>query len=291
MADGSAAQGDRLYRERLHPSLREALNDARAVEQKAIEAQLMVEGRIQESTDRAAVMARDAALRAQEVAASAANRGTHGIHVYDERAIYRGEMKAGVPDGYGMIEFDPVGSYRGEVSNGAQHGFGMEYKGAQESYEGQFQEGKRHGRGKLTTATFEYVGSFKDGELFGYGIMQMTLQNRTYDIHKGQFERGKANGPGIRYYGNGERHEGLFRDDMAHDLGVRFNGETMGDRGEWEEDRLRTPFHPLSRASTEPFAESKSKGKDFLNNIRGTMSLLYNNILRRARISGATAKD
>lgn len=66
------------------------------------------------------------------------------------------------------VELENGSNYSGEIKNGMPHGFGKEYRGDGSLYTGQFYEGKWHGQGTITNETLDsYQGEFIEGCICG----------------------------------------------------------------------------------------------------------------------------
>lgn len=113
---------------------------------------------------------------------------------YDSgEGIYTGEVKDGIPNGYGRFEM--VSSDSGSSWN----------------YEGQWENGIISGEGVMTTGSFVFSGTFQSGllngycELFGNGIL----------LYKGMCLNSMLNGQGTLYTESGTLiFEGMFENDM-----------------------------------------------------------------------------
>jgi hypothetical protein len=162
-------------------------------------------------------------------------------------AVYSGQMKGRLANGFGSAE-DPDGSkYTGNWANGLPEGFGVktrpgdEYSGywkngfpngkgkwtskAGESYDGEWLGGKRNGQGISISANgFKYVGEFKDDKRNEQGVA-IFVDGAKYI---GEFRDDKQNGRGTLTLANGNKFVGDFIDDRLNGYGLYTFGN--GDR-------------------------------------------------------------
>ena len=98
-----------------------------------------------------------------------------------------------------------VGVYDGEVKNGIPHGYGfIFYNDYIQSYEGEFKNGKPHGYGIRVYLSSIYKGEFKNGKYNGLGELKWMLGYRGhYCTHFGEFKNDKREGVGIHRNVNG----------------------------------------------------------------------------------------
>lgn len=107
---------------------------------------------------------------------------------------YRGQIKDGLPHGYGTFTFNDGGKYTGDFKEGRFHGKGkLTYING--SYlEGTFEENRfLVGKGKIVFDTGTYEGEFKNAKYHGDG--KLILENGTSFIGKfkeGVLENGKV---------------------------------------------------------------------------------------------------
>lgn len=64
----------------------------------------------------------------------------------------------------------------------------------------------------------------------------MTWSDQSY--YEGEFLNGKMEGKGTKYWPNGNRYEGLFKNDLQHGPGIAFNKKTGKETPEdWREGK------------------------------------------------------
>ena len=87
--------------------------------------------------------------------------------------------------GFGDKETNP--KYQGEVKNGVPNGFGILIFPNGQKYVGEFKDGLPNGQGTKTYDGGKYVGEFKDGEQHGHG----TDFDSDGVKYEGEFKNGK----------------------------------------------------------------------------------------------------
>lgn len=88
-----------------------------------------------------------------------------------EPGEYHGQLRSGVPHGYGTWQGASDGIYEGEWADGQFHGYGT-FDSSYVFYEGDWVENVPHGFGTLTIyGDFSYTGGFKEGNLHGEGVL------------------------------------------------------------------------------------------------------------------------
>ena len=101
------------------------------------------------------------------------------------RRKYKGEIKNGIPHGFGIQFYKNGDTYFGEHKNGSPNGKGRAIYNDGAMYLGEYKKGKFHGKGKFI---------WKDGF-----------------FHEGEFKNGRANGEGIETLPNGQL-KGEYKD-------------------------------------------------------------------------------
>ena len=80
------------------------------------------------------------------------------------RRKYKGEIKNGIPHGFGIQFYKNGDTYFGEHKNGSPNGKGRAIYNDGAMYLGEYKNGKFHGKGTyIFTNGDKYVGEFKDG--------------------------------------------------------------------------------------------------------------------------------
>ena len=105
---------------------------------------------------------------------------------------------------------DPKFQYEGDMKNGVPHGFGIIYdKQGKVLFEGTWKDGKRHGHGKeSSTISYDWVyeGDYVNDRMHGKG--KLTRSNGEL-IYEGDLQYDVYHGKGVRGL-MGHRYEGLF---------------------------------------------------------------------------------
>ena len=115
------------------------------------------------------------------------------------RKKYKGEIKNGIPNGFGIQTYKNGDTYFGEHKNGYPNGKGRAIYSDGAIYLGEYKKGKFHGLGKFIWKDgFYHEGEFKNGTPHGHGIE--TLPNGQL---KGEYKDGKPwNAKGYDKKGN-----------------------------------------------------------------------------------------
>jgi hypothetical protein len=112
-----------------------------------------------------------------------------------------------------VSDIDLQGDYRGACKNGLADGKGSASGNA--FYEGGFREGRKHGRGRwmLPNGDF-YTGEFNLDLPHGAGLYQWRGDSsQKGNRYLGDFHFGKKHGYGVLVTADGDRYEGLWKDD------------------------------------------------------------------------------
>ncbi len=124
------------------------------------------------------------------------------------RRKYKGEIKNGIPDGFGIQTYKNADTYFGEHRNGFPNGKGRAIYNDGAMYLGEYKNGKFHGQGKFIWKDgYYHEGEWKNGSAHGQGTE--TLPNGQL---KGVYKNGKPwnvkgydkEGEIIANYENGE---------------------------------------------------------------------------------------
>jgi len=125
-----------------------------------------------------------------------------------DSSVYSGEIKEGLFNGQGKLEWRNGDVYQGAFVNGLIYGKGSIRHVSGEEYNGDFKFGLYDGNGKLrTTAGDLYEGEFKNGNFHGEGI----FTTKSGVVFKGHFENSMASGVGKITWPNGSSYEGEIK--------------------------------------------------------------------------------
>ena len=116
--------------------------------------------------------------------------GRQNSKITFDYGVYTGEVKNGVPDGRGKLDYSGIykgDRYEGDFRNGVPNGKGIYY----------------HSNGNI------YEGSFRNDKANGKGIFYFNNGNR----YEGDFVDDGKEGKGIYYYANGDRMMGNYHND------------------------------------------------------------------------------
>lgn len=163
---------------------------------------------------------------------------------------FEGNIKEGVRDGEGRLEWSNGDYYVGSFKNGLRHGQGTlveqnglrkyegywclsqkEGKGKEvfangDEYIGDYSKDLFNGFGELKTKGGLYTGKFKDGYKNGVGTMQFKGNTR----YEGNWVNGRFEGKGLYIWSDGRRYEGQWVNGDRTGMGVLtfVNGEKYG---------------------------------------------------------------
>jgi hypothetical protein len=150
---------------------------------------------------------------------------TYGHYRIQNDLVYEGELKVGLPHGYGRVyckDYGAVGieayySYEGQWTNGKYDGYGRWVKPNtrhsvdRDEYIGNWSLNRKQGTGKYTWANGEsYEGEWYDNERSGRGTMRYS----SGVIYEGYWANDKRNSPGFYTRPDGSVLVGIWIDDM-----------------------------------------------------------------------------
>ena len=98
--------------------------------------------------------------------------------------------------------------YKGEIRNGIPHGFGIQFYKNGDTYFGEHKHGTPNGKGRaIYNDGAMYLGEYKNGKFHGKG--KFIWKDGYY--HEGEFKNGTPNGEGIETLPNGQL-KGEYKD-------------------------------------------------------------------------------
>jgi hypothetical protein len=130
----------------------------------------------------------------------------------------------------GKVTFDN-GTYEGQLKNGVPDGYGVYVFKSGNRYEGQFRNGVKEGRGKFNWAASgnRYDGDWKADKRTGKGVFVWSNGDR-YD---GSWVDNLSAGYGVQTWANGDRYEGEWRNDLANGQGTKTAADGRIYTGTW----------------------------------------------------------
>lgn len=174
--------------------------------------------------------------------------------------VFQGELRGGIPNGFGAGVFSPdrpsPGTYFGDFQDGVPHGSGLWRSDAGHVYRGDFREGAAHGSGSLTTSDgWKYVGQFEKGMLHGHGVEEFPngiKYEGTYVSHsragQGTLTWGEGSYTG-EFKDNLPTGNGTFRDANGNEIRRGREPRTARERGDF--DRIRDRPEPKEKVKLE----------------------------------------
>jgi len=153
-----------------------------------------------------------------------------GVKINLESGVYEGQVKDGVPHGFGALTYNEnykASKYVGEFVDGWPHGIGhYDYRDGC-TYDGQVVKGDSHGKGVMyypkgingSTNEWKYEGSWVNNWPTGIGIT--TSENHpTIKRYEGEHVRGNAHGQGKTFFQDGRIYEGEYKDNQLCGRGI-----------------------------------------------------------------------
>ena len=180
---------------------------------------------------------------------------------------YTGQLLGGLPHGKGRMKRKNGEVYFGEWKRGKRHGHGkMQYKDPDIIFIGRWiNDDMNDGTMKFSDGT-KYVGTFKDGFMYGLGTMIWPNGNtyvgefknderngegthRVYEVvegiktlvkeYIGNWENDKKSGKGtMNWPQDGNTYEGDWKDNNRHGYGIMKENVTIYE-GNWKNDRKK----------------------------------------------------
>ena len=134
--------------------------------------------------------------------------------------IMEGRFVNGIINGKGILIDKNSNKYIGDFINMKKWGEGK-WKTNNIEYEGEFHDNKIHGKGyiKFLKIGIEYIGTFKNEQIDGYGIFKW----KNGDEYEGEVKDGKMHGRGKYKYKNGKVFNGIFFNGKIADKKTAFN--------------------------------------------------------------------
>ena len=121
------------------------------------------------------------------------------------------------PDGQGVMTYSDGKVYDGNWVNGVRQGQGRMTYAEGEVYDGEWLNGKRNGKGVYTwNDKKQYDGLYVDDIREGYGVFSgwTDLTNGYSGTYYGNSKNDKFEGSGHFIYDNGDKFEGIYKDNV-----------------------------------------------------------------------------
>ena len=133
--------------------------------------------------------------------------------------VLEGKFINGIINGKGILIDKNKNKYIGDFINMKKWGEGK-WKTNNIEYEGEFHDNKIHGKGYIKFLKFgiEYIGTFKNEQIDGYGIFKW----KNGDEYEGEVKNGKIHGLGKYKYKNGKIFNGIFFNGKIADKKTAF---------------------------------------------------------------------
>jgi uncharacterized caspase-like protein len=154
-----------------------------------------------------------------------------GEMIWASGQSYRGQWVRDVPTGQGTMSFANGDVYTGAVSGGVPHGTGRMVYASGDSYEGQHELGKAQGQGLYIWKSGQrYQGQWRADQPQGQGRLEFANGN----VYEGDVTAGVPQGQGTMRYATGDSYVGSFAQGLPHSAG-RYSWKS-GDvyEGQWQ---------------------------------------------------------
>ena len=136
----------------------------------------------------------------------------------------------------------PSDSYTGDLKDGLPHGFGLWKHSSGVYYAGEFSEGVWQGRGTwIHPDGIKYAGYWFGGEYHGRGTLLLPGGSR-YD---GEWAGGKKEGPGIYRWPDGKTYSGWWANDRHDGYGIMQNPAGFTYKGWWHDGYRQGQGHAV----------------------------------------------
>lgn len=155
-----------------------------------------------------------------------------GRMIFSNTDWFEGSWKDNIPAGSGIYHFADGRVLQGNFLQFDVIGTGMEIMPNGESYEGGFLDKRRHGKGVLVTKNWKYEGKFRNGEIFGYGVVKFTDGREFVGEFSGNI------GVGLLKYTDYTYYEGKIVDFLEEGEGELVNREGVRKKGLWEKGKF-----------------------------------------------------
>lgn len=135
------------------------------------------------------------------------------------------------------LKYESGSSYKGQVKDGLPHGYGCWTGPSGEWYEGEYENGRRHGSGKNGWSNGDvYEGNWSNDQRHGYGKNTWPTGAKAA-THVGYWKENKRYGYGVTTFLNGRRYEGHWKTHMAGE-GIITAADGTKKHGKWDLDVL-----------------------------------------------------
>lgn len=144
----------------------------------------------------------------------------HGFVRYQSRRgpHVMGFFQQGQREGECRVDYTPSSVYAGGYHFDSKNGIGI-YRMNNDTLIGSFKCGQLWGYGRYFAEKSYYEGFFSDSKFDGYGIEIMANS----DCYIGEFKRGRKEGLGIYLFNKGGYYYGFFKGGEKHEMGVQYN--------------------------------------------------------------------
>jgi len=134
-------------------------------------------------------------------------------------------------NGFATVKLPDSSIFEGEIKSGLFNGKGRLNWRNGDIYEGDFFNGLIEGHGKLVTSVNDiYTGEFKAGLYDGQGILEYSYGNR----YEGKFRQGLFEGEGVLDLNNGDHYSGEFKTSLFHGNGHYITADNVTFNGQFE---------------------------------------------------------
>lgn len=150
-------------------------------------------------------------------------------------AVYTGEWKNGMKDGFGIHHWPDGSIYEGDWRNDKACGKGKLIHADGDIYEGEWSDDKANGQGVYTHSNgAKFTGAWKDDKQHGTGI-EIWPDGAKYE---GEYLEGKKCGKGKLSFADGSKYEGEFFNNDIHGYGIYIWPDEKKYEGTWIKNKM-----------------------------------------------------
>ena len=150
-------------------------------------------------------------------------------------AVYTGEWKNGMKDGFGIQNWPDSSVYEGEWKNDKASGKGKLIHADGDIYEGEWSDDKANGQGVYTHSNgARFTGMWKDDKQHGNGVENWP----DGACYEGDYLEGKKCGKGKLSFADGSHYEGDFLNNDIHGYGVYIWPDEKKYEGCWGKNKM-----------------------------------------------------
>ncbi|CAD8163462.1 unnamed protein product [Paramecium pentaurelia] len=176
-------------------------------------------------------------------------------------AVYEGEWKNGMRDGFGKQKWPDGSIYEGEWVEDKSSGRGKLTHADGDVYDGEWKNDKANGKGTYIHVNgAKYEGEWENDKQHGRGVENWPDGAK----YEGQYFEGKKHGKGILNFADGSRYDGEFLQNDIHGEGTYIWPDKRVYKGQWKKNKMHGKGQIIwqdGRKYTGEYEEDKKHGK------------------------------